>query len=166
MLVIYTAIRNVNRLLFVALAGLLASFVPAPCRAMVQDSLQHTIEEVEVRARRFSREVSATAPAQTMQRETMRALAIQNAADAMRHFAGTTVKDYGGIGGLKTVSVRGLGATHTAVSYDGVVMGNCQAGQIDLGRFSASSLGNIALHVGQSDDLLSTARLLFVPYTN
>ena len=160
MLVIYTAIRNVNRLLFVALAGLLASFVPAPCRAMVQDSLQHTIEEVEVRARRLSREVSATAPAQTMQRETMRALAIQNAADAMRHFAGTTVKDYGGIGGLKTVSVRGLGATHTAVSYDGVVMGNCQAGQIDLGRFSASSLGNIALHVGQSDDLLSTARAL------
>ena len=149
-----------NRLLFVALAGLLASFVPAPCRAMVQDSLQHTIEEVEVRARRLSREVSATAPVQTMQRETMRALAIQNAADAMRHFAGTTVKDYGGIGGLKTVSVRGLGATHTAVSYDGVVMGNCQAGQIDLGRFSASSLGNIALHVGQSDDLLSTARAL------
>lgn len=127
---------------------------------MVQDSLQHTIEEVEVRARRLSREVSATAPVQTMQRETMRALAIQNAADAMRHFAGTTVKDYGGIGGLKTVSVRGLGATHTAVSYDGVVMGNCQAGQIDLGRFSASSLGNIALHVGQSDDLLSTARAL------
>lgn len=127
---------------------------------MAQDSLEHTIEEVEVRARRLSREVSATAPAQTMQRETMRALAIQNAADAMRHFAGTTVKDYGGIGGLKTVSVRGLGATHTAVSYDGVVMGNCQAGQIDLGRFSSSSIGSIALHVGQSDDLLSTARAL------
>ena len=149
-----------NRLLFVALMGLLASLVPAPGRASVQDSLGHTIEEVEVRARRLSREVSATVPAQTMQRETMRTLAIQNAADAMRHFAGTTVKDYGGIGGLKTVSVRGLSATHTAVSYDGVVMGNCQAGQIDLGRFSASSLGSIALHVGQSDDLLSTARAL------
>ena len=102
-----------NRLLFVALVGLLASLVPAPGRASVQDSLGHTIEEVEVRARRLSREVSATVPAQTMQRETMRSLAIQNAADAMRHFAGTTVKDYGGIGGLKTVSVRGLGANYT-----------------------------------------------------
>ena len=160
MLVIYTVIRNVNRLLFVALAGLLAFIVPAPCSAMVQDTLLHTIDEVEVQARRLSREVAATAPAQEMRRETMRALAIQNAADAMRHFAGTTVKDYGGIGGLKTVSVRGLGATHTAVSYDGVMMGNCQAGQIDLGRFSSSSLGGIALHVGQSDDLLSTARAL------
>ena len=159
MLVFYTAIENVNRLLFVAITGLLAFVVSTPCKAVVKDTV-HTIEEVEVRARRLPREVSATAPAQTMQRETMRALAIQNAADAMRHFAGTTVKDYGGIGGLKTVSVRGLGATHTAVSYDGVVMGNCQAGQIDLGRFSASSLGSIALHVGQSDDLLSTARAL------
>ena len=127
---------------------------------MVQDTLQGTIDEVHIQARRLSREVSSTAPTQTLQRETLRTLAIQNAADAMRHFAGTTVKDYGGIGGLKTVSIRGLGATHTAVSYDGIVVGNCLAGQIDLGRFSSSGLGSISLHVGQSDDMLSTARAL------
>ena len=134
-----------------------------PAQARVPDSTHttiQTIDEVEVQARRLAREVSATAPAQTMQRETMRTLAIQNAADAMRHFAGTTVKDYGGIGGLKTVSVRGLGATHTAVSYDGVVMGNCQAGQIDLGRFSSNTLGSISLHVGQNDNMASAARAL------
>lgn len=97
---------------------------------------------------------------QQMGRESMSALAIQNAAEAVRHFAGTTVKDYGGIGGLKTVSVRGLGATHTAVSYDDVVLGNCQAGQTDLGRFSSGQLSAISLHVGQDDNLLSTARAL------
>lgn len=134
-----------------------------PIHAEIQDTTLtsiHAIEEVEVQAQRLSREVSATAPAQVIRRETMRALATQNAADAMRHFAGTMVKDYGGIGGLKTVSVRGLGATHTAVSYDGVVMGNCQAGQIDLGRFPSSGLGSISLHIGQSDDMRSTARAL------
>ena len=125
---------------------------------MGQDTLQSCIEEVHIHARRLAREVAATTPAQTMSREAMRALATQNAADAMRHFAGTTVKDYGGIGGLKTVSVRGLGATHTAVSYDGVVIGNCQAGQIDLGRFSSNTLDNISLHIGQTDDMMSTAR--------
>ena len=127
---------------------------------MGQDTLQSCIEEVHIHARRLAREVAATTPAQTMSREAMRALATQNAADAMRHFAGTTVKDYGGIGGLKTVSVRGLGATHTAVSYDGVVIGNCQAGQIDLGRFSSNTLDNISLHIGQTDDMMSTARAL------
>src|ERR1700743_2358395 len=33
-----------------------------------------------------------------------------NVADAIRDFSGVIIKDYGGIGGLKTVAVRGLGA--------------------------------------------------------
>ena len=134
-----------------------------PIHAGVEDST-HTsvqfIEEIEVQAQRLRREVSATTAIQEMRHETMNALAIQNAADALRHFAGTNVKDYGGIGGMKTVSVRGLGATHTAVSYDDVVIGNCQAGQIDLGRFSSNGLSGISLHVGQSDDMMATARSL------
>ena len=136
----------------------------SPCSASEQaDSVStqaHTIEEVEVTAHRLSRNVSTSVPTQMMGRDLLDAVAAQNAADAIRHFAGTNVKDYGGIGGLKTVSVRGLGATHTAVSYDGVVVGNCQAGQIDLGRFTAHSMEGIALHIGQTDDLAATARAL------
>lgn len=120
----------------------------------------HAIDEVEISARHLSREVSSSSPAQSMRRDMLDALAAQSAADAVRHFAGTQVRDYGGIGGLKTVSVRGLGATHTAVSYDGVVVGNCQAGQVDLGRFATHSIEGIALHIGQPDELASTARAL------
>ena len=154
---------RVNKTRRTAIIGLLALCIWTSARAEGRDSVQvsvQAIEEVEIQASRLSREVVATAPAQVMRSETMKALAVQNVADAVRHFTGTTVKDYGGIGGLKTVSVRGLGATHTAVSYDGVVMGNCQAGQIDLGRFSSNGLGSISLHVGQNDDMTSTARAL------
>lgn len=119
-----------------------------------------TIEEVQISVRRLAHEVSSTTPTQSIQRTTLTAIAARNAADAVRHFAGTSVKDYGGIGGLKTVSVRGLGATHTAVSYDGIVVGNCQAGQIDLGRFAANSLDGVTLHVGQPNELIATARAL------
>ena len=118
------------------------------------------IAEVQVNARMLAKEVTSVVPTQQMRRDELAVLATRSAADAMRHFAGVSVKDYGGIGGLKTVSVRGLGATHTAVSYDGVVVGNCQAGQIDLGRFASNGLGSITLHVGQIDDMLSTARSL------
>ena len=145
------------------LFGLLALSVWLPARAGVQDSTLtsvQSIEEVEVQAQRLATHVTATTTTQQMGQEEMRSLAVQNAAEAVRHFAGTTVRDYGGIGGLKTVSVRGLGATHTAVSYDDVVLGNCQAGQIDLGRYASSTLGGISLHVGQGGDLLSTARAL------
>ncbi len=141
--------------------GLLA-LSTSPCSGAteaMQDSVL-TIHEVEVTARPLQKQVSAITPAQQMDADELSAIAAHTAADAVRHFAGTNVKDYGGIGGLKTVSVRGLGATHTAVSYDDVVVSNCLAGQIDLGRFASSSLGSITLHVGQSDNMLATARAL------
>ena len=79
--------------------------------------------------------------------------------DAVKRFAGTNVRDYGGIGGLKTVSVRNLGAAHTAVSYDGVAISNTQAGQIDIGRFSLDNVSSLSLAVGQDENMLQSARL-------
>ena len=89
----------------------------------------------------------------------MEDLGIQNMADAVRRFAGTDVRDYGGTGGLKTVSVRNMGAAHTAISYDGVAVSNCQAGQIDIGRFSLDNVESLSLSVGQNEDMLQSARL-------
>lgn len=82
----------------------------------------------------------------------------QNVADALRYLAGVQVKDYGGIGGLKTVNVRSLGSQHVAVSYDGVLVGNAQNGVIDLGRFSLDNVERIALYHGQRGALLQSAR--------
>jgi len=59
---------------------------------------------------------------------------------------------------MKTVSVRNLGAQHTAVSYDGVCLSNLQAGQIDISRYSADGLASLSMAVGQDDDIMSTAR--------
>lgn len=69
-----------------------------------------------------------------------------------------TVKDYGGIGGLKTVSIRSLGAQHTAVGYDGIAITDCQTGQIDIGRFSLDNVDQLSLSNGQSDNIFQPAR--------
>lgn len=82
----------------------------------------------------------------------------QNVADALRYLAGVQVKDYGGIGGLKTVNVRSLGSQHVAVSYDGVLVGNAQNGTVDLGRFSLDNVERISLYHGQRASLLQPAR--------
>lgn len=89
----------------------------------------HQIEKVTVTARRLPNKVTTAVPIQSISQQDISQLGIQNMADAVRRFAGANVKDYGGIGGLKTVSIRNMGAAHTAVSYDGIVVGNCQAGQ-------------------------------------
>lgn len=155
--------RNMNKTKRTATAVFLTLCLGCPVHAGVPDSTltsTHTINEVEVQAQRLATQVTTTTATQEIKQEEMRRLAIQNAAEAIRHFAGVMVRDYGGIGGLKTVSVRGLGATHTAVSYDDVVIGNCLAGQTDLGRYASSTLSGISLHVGQGSNLLSTARAL------
>ena len=79
-------------------------------------------------------------------------------ADLLRRFTGVQVKDYGGIGGLKTVNVRSLGSEHAGVFLDGIQIDNAQNMQVDLGRFSADGISCISLYNGQKSKRLQTAK--------
>jgi vitamin B12 transporter len=81
-----------------------------------------------------------------------------NVADAVRNFSGVIIKDYGGIGGLKTISVRGLGANHTAVLYDGIQINDAENGQVDLSKLNLSNVQQITLYNAQPPNILQTAR--------
>lgn len=85
-------------------------------------------------------------------------LGVHTLSDALRHFAGITVRDYGGAGGMKTVSVRGIGARHTAVVYDGIALSDCQTGEIDLSRYSLDQLDGLSLVIGDGDNIFQPAR--------
>jgi hypothetical protein len=65
------------------------------------DSVQH-LQELEVVARRFNEVI----PAQRLAGDELRALNSFSVADAIRYFSGIQLKDYGGVGGLKTVDIR------------------------------------------------------------
>lgn len=82
----------------------------------------------------------------------------QSVADALRYFSGVQVKDYGGIGGIKTVNIRSMGTNHVGVFYNGVQLGNAQNGQVDLGRYSLDNIESIALYNGQKSDIFQTAK--------
>jgi len=118
----------------------------------------YKLQDVTVTARRLPVSVTAGKPVQVMRREELESLGVTNLADAVRKFAGVTVRDYGGIGGMKTVSVRNLGAHHTAVSYDGIAISNTQAGQIDISRYQTDNVETLSLSVGDEEDMMQTAR--------
>lgn len=96
-------------------------------------------------------------PAQTLGGKELERLNTLSVADAMRFFSGVQIKDYGGIGGLKTVNVRSLGTNHTSVLIDGIQLGNAQNGQVDLGRFSLDDVAEISLYNGQKSDIFQSA---------
>jgi len=136
-----------------------------PCLLFAQqtqmpDTLKvYRIQEVIVSERFRDAEIRSTTPLQILSSKQIEKLNVLQVSDAVKYFSGVTVKDYGGIGGLKTVSVRSLGANHTAVSYDGITLTDCQTGQIDLGRFSLENVDMLSLHSGQADNIFQPARL-------
>ena len=123
-------------------------------------TLNDTIAEVTVSGYHVPANISAATPMHVLSSEQLLRLGATDVGDALKHFAGVQVKDFGGVGGMKTVSIRSLGAQHTGVSYDGVSVGDCQSGQVDLSRFALSNLSSITLTVGQGDNLFVPARQL------
>ena len=121
---------------------------------------EQQLDAVDIRGHVVSQTITASMPTQQMSEDEMKSIGAQNVADVLRHFAGTNVKDYGGMGGMKTVSVRGLSASHTGICYDGIMISNCQAGQVDIGRFPITNLSSVTLSTGQDEDLTSSARAL------
>ena len=108
------------------------------------DSLQH-LDEVVVTAKPYKEVI----PAQRLNGLQLERLNTHNVADALRYFSGVQIKDYGGMGGLKTIDVRNMGSHHVGVFYDGIQIGNAQNGVVDLGRFSLDDLEELSLYNGQ-----------------
>lgn len=125
--------------------------------AQQRDTMQvRTLKEVTVQYKALLNR--SNTPVQVMKGamlETMNSLSV---ADAVRYFSGVQLKDYGGIGGLKTVDTRSMGSNHTAVFYDGIQLGNAQNGQVDLGKFSLDNIDEIALYNAQKSDIFQSAR--------
>jgi len=101
----------------------------------------------------------AAMPVQIFAEKEIATLNAVNITDVAKYFSGVIIKDYGGIGGMKTVSLRGMGAQYTGVSYDGTMMSDIQSGQIDLGRFSLDNIAEISLSNGQPNDIFQSARM-------
>lgn len=117
------------------------------------DTVQH-IDEVSVVANRHAEVI----PVQHLEGEALKQLSVQSVADAVRYFSGIQIKDYGGVGGLKTVDLRSMGTNHLGVFYDGIEIGNAQNGVVDLGKFSMDNIEQLSLYNGQKSDIFQSAK--------
>ena len=95
---------------------------------------------------------------QRLDGEMLQSLNSQSVADALRYFSGIQVKDFGGVGGIKTINIRSMGSHHVGVFYDGIQLGNAQNGQIDLGRYSLDNIEEINLYNGQKSNIFQSAK--------
>ena len=135
--------------------------LPAAAQSSDADTLTdrtHRLEGVTVTEARKERVTRSATPFHLLEREQFQRLGVTDVADALHNIPGITLRDYGGAGGMKTVSVRGYGARHTGISYDGVMLSDCQSGEIDISRYSLDNVSELSLTIGDNDDIFIPAR--------
>ena len=142
-----------NRL-FLFLLFLLQGTMAALSQSVSHTAWADTLKEVVVTARAI-REVI---PAQSLSGKQLKSLSSNSVADALRYFSGVQVKDYGGVGGLKTINIRSMGSQHVGVFYDGMQIGNAQNGTVDLGKFSMDNMEVLSVYNGQKSTTFQTAK--------
>ncbi|MBQ5894581.1 MAG: TonB-dependent receptor [Rikenellaceae bacterium] len=121
-------------------------------------SITDTVHRIDAVVTTAQRRAPETVPAQVLAGQELKRLNVVSVADAIRYFSGIQIKDYGGVGGLKTVNIRSMGTQHVGVFYDGVQLGNAQNGQIDLGRFSMDNMEAISVYNGQKSNIFQSAK--------
>ena len=140
--------------LLAILATVLAFAVTASASAQNPTDSIKELHEVTVTSKQPVRSIATS---QTLSGADLQALSTTSVADALKYFAGVQIKDYGGLGGLKTINVRSLGAQHVGVYVDGIRLTNAQNGTVDLGKFSLSSMETVSLYNANRLDYCQSA---------
>jgi hypothetical protein len=137
--------------LYVAPAGLLF--------AQNKSDSGRVLQKVTVTGEKKQNPYTAIVPVQVLDHQALLQINAENIADAARYFSGVLIKDYGGVGGLKTISVRSLGGLNTGLVYDGINIADAQTGQVDLSKFSATFVQSLELDQANPQQIPLPARI-------
>ena len=127
---------------------------------IAQDTLKREIlREVRIISGKVPpSEVISQTPVHVVSNTDIERINASQLSDALRGIGSLVVRDYGGVGGVKTVSARGLGSQFSTLTLDGVAVSDCQNGQIDLGRYMLENVEYISFANGNTDNIFQTAR--------
>lgn len=148
--------QKTNRFLLLGLV-LFCRFFSLSAQEAADTNKVNRLPEIQIGGDYFKTEINAAA-IQTITIRQLENLPTLQLSDALKYMSGVVVKDYGGAGGMKTVSIRGLGSQHTGVSYDGIPLTDCQTGQIDLSKVALDNIASVSVVTGECG-LLTPARL-------
>lgn len=107
-----------------------------------------TVQVVELLIRRIT-------PLYTLiHKERIEEMQANDVGEILQKIEGVNLKSYGGLGGLKTISVRSLGSEHSAISVDGFSLQNSQTGQVNLSQIQTNNIESITFGVGENSGWL------------
>ena len=128
--------------------------------SQIDSTSKNSLPVVSVMAeysRQHISDLTSAAPRFIINENKIKQLGSVDVGEAMKYVPGVQMRDYGGIGGIKTISYRSLGASHTAVTLDNYLMVNAQTGVINLSAFETFGMRSIEFNSGQPQNSQATA---------
>ena len=110
------------------------------------DTITKKFPEVRVTASRIlSNSLAEFSPNTIIDKQTLSRTGNLQISEALIYQPGLFIKDYGGMGGMKTVSVRGSAANQTLIMLNGIRLNSNQNGMIDLSNLPLSMIGSLEI---------------------
>jgi outer membrane cobalamin receptor len=120
----------------------------------------YKFDEVRVGGDRIQSPVARiAAPSSQIRSEEIQALGARQTADVLQLAPGAFVRNYGGMGGVKTLSLRGAGGAQTAALLEGVRVQSTQSGQFDFSALPAAFVEEIEIARGGAGALVGANAL-------
>ncbi len=119
--------------------------------AFSDDTLEVKTKEVRVEAtKNVTRILTSFFPSNVMELQTISTFGTNKVVDALSRMPGVHIRDYGGLGGVKTISVRGFSAPNTSIFIEGTKINTAQNGMFDLSLIGVNQFESIELIRGGS----------------
>ena len=131
----------------IGVSGIFLFFILSNSYNYAQDSTK-VLEGVTVRgSKKFTQETQ-------FEKEDIEKLAPFDLGHLLQNSAGIALRDYGGLGGMKTLSIRGLGGEHTKLIVNGQAITNAQNGQTDYGLIQLDNVEAVNVSLGLNNNML------------
>lgn len=123
------------------------------CSSVVAQKQEQQVEEVTVSFKKLQA-YRIDSIHTYLTRADIDALQPDDLGELLKKIPGANVKSFGGLGGLKTVSIRGLGSQHTNFVMDGFSQSNTQTGQVNLAQIQLDNIETVIVQRGGASELM------------
>lgn len=131
------------------------AFIFCTCASIAADTLRvYRMPEVEIKADRISTTpITKYSSSYFIDKDKIRRTGLHETYEILSQSPGIFIKNYGGAGGLKSVSIRGTGATQNLIMLDGVPLNSAQNAMFDISLFPSSFISSVEVVRGGASDV-------------
>ena len=138
-----------NILFMICIIALLQILAVIPGIAAENTEQIFNLDEIVVIASKFPEKLlDSVASVEVITEEEIEMAQANNLADILSSVSGLEISDYGNVGGIKAISIRGSSPEQVLVMIDGRPANDPQTGKIDLGLIPASIIEKVEIYRG------------------